>query len=146
MKVDVRIDPDYPQPLAVIHTAALTEEVSAAVRMLSDTVSQGIAGYRESGAVILEPDEIVRIYADGQRVTAVTGRGTFQLRYRLYQLEDRLTGHRFARISNSELINLKEAAHFDLSMTGTIVVRMKNGDTTYVSRRYVKKIKEILGL
>ena len=65
---------------------------------------------------------------------------------KLYELEDKLDGRSFARISNSEIINLKKVERFDLSMTGTICVKMTNGRVTYVSRRYVSKIKQILGV
>ena len=52
----------------------------------------------------------------------------------------------FVRISNSEIINLKKVRHFDLQLAGTICVSLLDGSTSYVSRRYVAKIKEILGL
>ncbi|MBQ5545013.1 MAG: LytTR family transcriptional regulator DNA-binding domain-containing protein, partial [Clostridia bacterium] len=87
-----------------------------------------------------------RIYAEQQKVLAVTEKGVFQIRMRLYQLEEKLAGRKFVRISNSEIINLKKTAKFDLSIAGTIQVRLKNGQSTYVSRRYVSKIKEILGI
>ena len=65
---------------------------------------------------------------------------------RLYEIEERLNPHQFVRISNSEIINLKRVDNFDLSFTGTICVKLSNGTTTYVSRRYVAKIKKILGI
>lgn len=147
MKVDIKIDGQYREPLAVIHTAEITEEVSSAVRKLSESSSGDIlTAFSEDSAEILEPDEIYRIYAEGQKVLAVTDKGVFQIRMRLYQLEERLGNQKFARISHSEIINLKKTAHFDLSIAGTILVKMKNGESTYVSRRYVTKIKEILGI
>ncbi|MDE5616672.1 MAG: LytTR family transcriptional regulator, partial [Clostridia bacterium] len=50
------------------------------------------------------------------------------------------------RISNSEIINLKFVKKFDLSFNGTICVLFSNGSVTYVSRRYVSKIKNTLGI
>ena len=76
----------------------------------------------------------------------MTDKGTFRLRMRLYQAEEKLTGMRFVRISNSEIINLNKTENFDLSFVGTIQVKLKNGDTTFVSRRYVSEIKKILGI
>ena len=35
---------------------------------------------------------------------------------------------------------------FDLSFAGTICVSLSNGTVTYVSRRYVAKIKQLLGI
>ena len=48
--------------------------------------------------------------------------------------------------SNSEIINLSHTKKFDLSLAGTICVSMSDGAITYVSRRYVPKIKQKLGI
>ena len=72
--------------------------------------------------------------------------GEYTLRLRLYEAEERLKPLRFVRISNSEIINLKKVRSFDLSFTGTICVILADGSKTYVSRRYVSKIKEVLGI
>ena len=45
-----------------------------------------------------------------------------------------------------KIINLDQTANFDLSFAGTIQVKLKNGETTFVSRRYVSEIKKILGI
>lgn len=65
---------------------------------------------------------------------------------RLYEAEQRLDSRMFVRISNGEIINLKKVGGFDLSFAGTICVSLSNGTVTYVSRRYVSKIKQLLGL
>ena len=68
------------------------------------------------------------------------------MRLRLYEAEQRLDSRAFVRISNGEMINLKKVKGFDLSFTGTICVALSNGTVTYVSRRYVAKIKQVLGI
>ena len=149
MKVESRIDSDYIEPLAVIKTAEITDEVSEALNrltLLNDKGPDIITGFSEECAEILSPDDIYRVYSENQKVLAVTDKGVFRLRMRLYQLEEKLSGHSFVRISNSEIINLKRTANFDLSFVGTIQVKMKNGESTFVSRRYVASIKKILGV
>ena len=68
------------------------------------------------------------------------------IRLRLYEVEQRLERVSFVRISNSDIINLKKVKRFDLSFAGTICVTLLNGTVTYVSRRFVTKIKKILGI
>lgn len=68
------------------------------------------------------------------------------LRMRLYELEACLNEKEFVRISNSEIINLKKVKNFDISLGGVIRVKFIDGTTTYVSRRYVAKIKNVLGI
>lgn len=69
----------------------------------------------------------------------------YQVRLRLYELEERLD-NRFVRISNSEIVNLKKVKSLDLSFVGTICMELSNGEVSYVSRRYVSRMKKILGL
>ena len=71
---------------------------------------------------------------------------TVTVRERLYELERQLTGHPFARVSHSEIVNLKRVTALDLRLTDTIRMSLTGGVTVYVSRRYVKRIKEVLGL
>ena len=146
MRVDLKLDSVYIEPLAVIYTAEITDEVTEAVKRLKETGSDIITGFTDERAEILSPDDIYRVYSENQKVLAVTEKGTFRLRMRLYQAEEKLSGRKFVRISNSEIINLNKTANFDLSFAGTIQVKLKNGDTTFVSRRYVSEIKKILGI
>ena len=105
-----------------------------------------LAGFRNDTLEILEQPDIFRIYAAAGKVYAVTNRGEYSLNLRLYELEERLDKDRFVRISNSEIINLKKVKAFDLRFSGTICVSLSDGTVTYVSRRYVAKIKQVLGI
>ena len=146
MQVELKIDPRCAEPRIVVVAAEMTEEIDALLKKLSGQDMQMITGQKDGKLEILEPAELIRVFAQGGKVLASARRGQYALRMRLYELEERLDPRRFVRISNSEIINLCEAESFDLSIAGTICVQMKNGETTYVSRRYVSKIKKILGL
>ena len=146
MQVEIKIDPSQPEPKVVITAASMTEEVNRIVRRLSEEIPQVISGTRDGKLEVLEPEELIRIYAASGKVFAVTGKGEYTLRLRLYELEERLSPHQFVRISNSEIIHLKKVVNFDLSIAGTIHVKLSNGTVTYVSRRYVSKIKKVLGI
>ncbi len=146
MQVEIKIDGAYTDPKAIILTASVTEEVSDAVKKLSEEIPSILLGYKGEMAEILEENDLIQMYANSGKVFAVTHQGEYVLRLRLYELEKRLPANQFIRISNSEIINLKKVDHFDLSFTGTICVRLSNGAVTYVSRRYVLKLKKILGI
>lgn len=146
MRVEIKIDSSCTEPEIIIMTASVTEEVNNILRKLSEDVPQIISGVREGKVEVLEQADLVRIYANAGKVFAVTNKGEYALRLRLYELEERLDADSFVRISNSEMINLKKVNHFDLGFTGTICVKLSDGTTTYVSRRYVSKVKKILGI
>ncbi len=124
----------------------MTEEVNTILNKLSNQTPQVILGSKDHKIKVIEPGDLIRIYASSGKVFAVTPKGEYALRLRLYEIEERLPHHQFIRISNSEIINLKKVNSFDLSFTGTICVKLTNGATTYVSRRYVSKLKKILGI
>lgn len=146
MKIEIKIDDTAAETKVIIVTREVTESVQTLVKRLSEEHPKVIAGFSEDTVRLLEQEEILRIYAADGKVFAVTEKGEFTLRLRLYELEERLDKKRFVRISNSEIVNLGKVRGFDLSFSGTIRVSLTNGTSTYVSRRYVSKIKTTLGL
>lgn len=146
MQIEVKIDDSCSEPRVIILAASMTEEVHNLVQKLSENNLRIISGVKNGRIEILEQNDVFRIYSGNTKVFAVTANGEYVLRLRLYEIEERLNPSQFVRISNSEIINLKKVKNFDLSFTGTICVELMNGTTSYVSRRYVQKIKKILGM
>lgn len=146
MQIEIKIDGSYTEPKIIILTAAVTDEVNKIVDKLSKETPQIISGSKNEKVEVIEQGDLIRVYANAGKVYAVTDKGEYTIRLRLYEMEERLNYNQFVRISNSEIINLKKVENFDLSFTGTICVKLVNGTTTYVSRRYVSKIKTILGI
>ncbi len=146
MQIKIEIDDNCKEPKVIILTEAINDEVNEIVKRLSEEKAEMLTGFRDDMLEILQKDDILRIYAEAGKVIAVTEKGEYTLRRRLYELEEMLARSSFARISNSEIINLKKVRGFDLSLAGTICVSLADGTATYVSRRYVSKIKEILGV
>ncbi|MDO4332914.1 MAG: LytTR family DNA-binding domain-containing protein [Eubacteriales bacterium] len=146
MKIEIKIDETCAEPKILILTDKITDEVNLIFKKLSLDAPMTLAGFRDDTLKILEQQRIVRIYAAAGKVFAATQDGEYMLRLRLYELEERLDKNSFVRISNSEIINLKKVTNFDLSFTGTICVSLSDGSVAYVSRRYVPKIKQVLGI
>lgn len=146
MQVEVRLDPQQAEPKVIILTASMSDEVTALVNQLTAAAPQPLTGVKDEKLILLEEKEIIRIYSQEGKVFATTAKGDFALKQRLYEMEERLDKRSFVRISNGEIINLRKAKGFDLKLTGTICVRLEGGVVTYVSRRYVAKIKQVLGV
>ena len=146
MKLELHIDPLLSEPEVTVRAPARTPEVDA----LLDRLAAGDApllGFREDGtAVPLELNTVLRFYGEDKDIRVQTTDSIYTVRERLYELERRLAGRPFARVSHSEIVNLKQVTTLDLSLTGTIRMTLTGGVTVYVSRRYVKKILEVLGL
>lgn len=147
MKVEIQLDPSLDEPMVVLRAPRPTEEVEAlAARLRGETVSQPFTVYQEREAVRVSRSMVLRFYAEDKGVQCQTGRGVFTVRRRLYELEKQLAGTRFVRVSNSEIVNLDRVTGLDLTLAGTIKMTLEGGTVCWVSRRYVKKIKEALDL
>ena len=146
LKVEIRIDPNCDETTVLITAKEMSDEVNELFRSLSGQNPRVLIGFRDGNAAVLAVEEIIRIYAAVQKIFVVTGDGEYVLRLRMYELEERLPGNMFVRVSNSEIVNLQKVRDFDLSFSGRIGIRFLDGGVTYVSRRYVAKIMKILGL
>ena len=144
MEVKLNIVPDCGEVSVTITAPALTDEVKALAARLS--WGSALIGWQEERAYPIQEEDLLRCFAQDKGVKAQTAQGVYDLRERLYELESKLDRHTFVRISHSEIVNLKKVTALDLSLTGTIRMTLSDGTACYVSRRYVKKIKEALGL
>ncbi len=144
MKVIYEIMEKYKEPevhLCVQEKTRDTEELFRAIKQLTE---MRIVGYRGQVSELLSPGRIVRIYAESKKVFVRTAEECYEVKDRLYVLEEQLKEQKFVRISNSELVNVQQIAQLDMSYAGTIRMQMRNGDVTFVSRRYMRKIKDVL--
>lgn len=146
MKVEVKIDNSYKEPKVIIITDTITDEVNLIINKLSEKTPQIILGNKNEKLELIEQNDLIRIYSNSGKVFAVTDKGEYIIKFRLYEIESLLNSTQFVRISNSEIINLKKVKHFDLNFTGTICVELLDDTKTYVSRRYVSKVKKTLGI
>ena len=148
MKLNININVGAKEPEILITTAHMTEDVNRVVEFVSrlDDSPTILSGIRDDKVELLDYDAIIRIYAEEGKVFARTEQGLYQIRLRLYEVEERMDNGKFVRISNSEIVNLKKVKSLDLSFVGTICMELSNGEVSYVSRRYVSKIKKVLGL
>ena len=146
MDFEIKIDEAYKLPKTFVYTDKITEEVLRIKSFVLENSESLLIGFLDEKIKILNPAKIYRIYTENSKVFAESIDEKYLVKKRIYQLEDILKPKKFVRISNSELINLNLVDSFDLSYSGTISVKMKNKSKTFISRRYVKKIKETLGI
>lgn len=148
MKVQVVIDPSLEVSELVLRAPALTPEVEKLARRLEREGDNPVfTAFRGGEAVMLRLGDILRFYTDGKGVSCQAVSGVYAVRERLYELEEELAGMRFVRVSNGEMVNLERITALDLALSGTVKITLNDGAAVcYASRRYVKKIKQAVGL
>lgn len=147
MKVEVQIDPRLEEPVIVLRAPSPTGEIEALAKQLREAaLPQPFTVYRGREAVRVSRSMVLRFYTEDKGVYCQTAQGVFTVRQRLYELEEEVAGTRFVRVSNSEIVSLDRVAALDLTLAGTIKMTLEGGTVCWVSRRYVKKIRQALGL
>ena len=141
MKIEFCREPEAAEVRVLVTAAERTPEVEALLRRIR--ALPAVIAYDDRGEVPLRAEEIIRIYTEGRRVRVDSDRGSFDLRSRLYELEEKLGAADFVRISNSEIVQKGRILRLDFSLTGTIRLMLEGGIETYVSRRYVSRIRRM---
>ena len=143
MKINLKIIAELQEIMVNIMAPSVTEEVENLIDYIENN-EETIVGYEKNTRVkIIKKVDVVRIYIEDKKTYAETKEGTYQLKNRLYQLEESMDDN-FIKISQSELANIKFIDKLDVSMKGTILINYKNGSSSYVSRRQLKVFKEKL--
>ena len=148
-KVDIRvdIDPTRSEPRVVIQTAEaseLVENIIYAIERCVDKEYPQIVAEDGKTIVALKQWDVVRLHTENRKVILYTASGKYESRATLQEIEKQLDPDCFVRISRFEIINLNKASGFDFSVSGTIKVIFEDGTETWVARRYVSAIREIL--
>ncbi|MBQ9773445.1 MAG: LytTR family transcriptional regulator [Clostridia bacterium] len=146
MKIEFIKDPTQTECKLALIAAEETPETHEILRELERLYSEEINGWRGECVELLRQSEVLRVYAEGQHVWAQTEKGIYLLRARLYEMEARLDPKRFVRISKCEIVNLNRILRLDVSLSGSIGVILEGDVKTYTSRRYMKKLKDALGV
>ena len=74
-----------------------------------------------------------------------TEMGKYYSGKRLYEMI-RLLGRGFMQISKQTIINLSYIKSVEAGFSGTLLLKLKNGLSDYVSRKYLPELKKYLGI
>lgn len=144
MKVEIVIDEEYQETYVKIFTDKYNKEIENLEKSLVNINNNVILGFKDDDAFVLDLKNIYRFFTEDKDVYIECRDNTYKSRLRMYEIEHRLNNC-FVRISRSEIINISYIKKLDLSFKGTIVVELKNGTVSYVSRRNLKNFKKVLG-
>lgn len=123
-----------------------TDKITPFVRQIEEFVQQ------DSTEIIGDDDgEIYKIAVNDcccftvkeGRVYAITEKGEYRIKQRLYELENYLSDN-FVKINQSCIVNAYKIEKFYAHISGTICVTLKNGYSDYVSRRQLQNVKRRL--
>lgn len=108
--------------------------------------SERLTVYKDGGMFFLNPEEVFYFESVEQRVFAYCQTEVYQVKSRLYELQEELPGWDFVRVSKSIILNLKKLKSLTPAFGGRYEALLKNGEKVIISRQYIGVLKEKLGV
>ncbi len=145
MKVELKLDKTIDETKVVIYAKELNNDLSDLINKLQILEKKTkFIGYLKDKTYILDKDDIETFYAENNNVYARVRNQNYKIKQKLYELEGQLKETGFIRISHSEIANFNKVESLEIQGSRVIILKFQSNQITYVSRRYVSKIKQYL--
>lgn len=129
----------------ILRCAHLDERMMSLIQTLKSEKLK-LSVYSEDGITLLDPQDVYYFEAVDNRVFAYAEKQVYEIRKKLYELENELMGTDFLRVSKSTIVDLSKVIHLSAAFNGRLEAKLKNGEKIIISRQYVPNLKKKLGL
>ena len=146
MKFTLTIDSHCSESEVCVRASALDDRVRAIEAIARSDQLSTIAGYQAEKIRIIDLNDASRFFTRDKKVYVSTNEGIWLVHQRMFELEEMLPSSLFVRISQSDIVNIREMKHVEVSFPHSLIVVMKNGVRCPISRRYLNAVKRALGL
>ena len=129
----------------VIRCASLDEDIMHLIYALKAR-REKLACLDGESIVMIEPDSIFYFEAVDARVFAYCENKVYEIKRKLYELEQQFENTDFLRISKSVIINLSKINKLTPGFGSRLEALLINGELVVISRQYVPALKKKLGI
>ncbi len=144
MKCYTYIEKDHDE-MVIIYAKERTELVSEIENLvLSNNIS--LTGVYNDEIIKLNPLEICCFISENNKVFAIIDNKKYQIKQRLYQLEELDFNTYYVKINQSCYANIKKIKKFESTIGGSLKVIFQNNYVDFIARRELKNVKERMGL
>lgn len=124
------------------------ESETAKIVRLLDAIVKGedvyITAYNPQGQKHIESRRIHYFIIESDEVVAVLNQAKFDVKMKLYEVEELLQDKHYIRVSKYALVNINKIDYIKPALNSKLLLLMKNGDEVEVNRRYYKAFKKTL--
>lgn len=143
MKTRIIIDEDNEEEI-IIKCKKMTKEIESLQEIIKNNINENnqIVFYKDNIEYYFDLENILFFETNGNIVNAHTLNDMFEVKYKLYELENILPGF-FTRISKSTIVNINKIYSINKNITSSSVIEFHHSyKQVYVSRMYYKPLKE----
>lgn len=102
--------------------------------------------YLDGEIHLIEPAEVFYFEYVDAKVFVYCKSQVYEIKNKLYELEEMLPAQDFIRINKATILNLNKISSLSPTLGGRFEASLKNGEKIIISRQYVNALKEALGL
>ena len=132
---------EQPQEVAItISYMNWTERLEEIENYILGT-NKHITGYGSNREMIpIRIEDILYFEAVGELVFAYTKEQVYEIKMRLYQIEESLKEDKMKRASKSILVNIRKIISVRPALNGRLFAKMENDEEILISRQYAKEV------
>ena len=102
-----------------------------------------LTGYRQTKEkVSVRIEDVLYFETVDGLVFAYTVDSVYEIKGRLYQVEDKVKRRTICRASKTMLVNVEHITSVRTALNGRLYARMENGEEILITRRYAKEIED----
>ena len=105
-----------------------------------------LQGKKGTEIVFVEIADVLYFETVDNRTFLYTAKDVIEIEQKLYELEMILSEKDFIRSSKSQIVHIHKIVRLKPELNRTIQATMCNGEKLYISRRYTKSVKNLLGI
>ena len=143
MKVAIKKTPNKEEEQVVIACVDVTTDIKD-IYSYALTKGTELSGMADERIYRFRLEDVGYFEAVDEKVFAYTGQNVYEIKARLYELEESYKTHHFVRCSKSIVLNLMQLDSISPALNGRFLAHMKNGEKIMISRQYAPIIKKIV--
>ena len=129
----------------IVKCSFLDEDLTLLLNQLKNGSSK--LNFNKDGKIILvEKKDILFFESVDDKVFAYTLEDALETKFKLYQIEEIIDTRVFFRANKAVIVNINKIKSLSPAFGGRFEAVLKNGYKVIISRNYVPKLKELLGL
>ena len=145
MKITIETPAAGEEDEIIVRCASLDERTMKLIYSLRANQDR-LTGYIDDKIIKLQDKDIYYFEAVDNKVFAYTQSGVYEVRKKLYELEEGYIYSDFLRISKSSIVNVAKIAYLKPTFNGRFEATLKNNEKIIISRQYVTDLKKKLGI
>lgn len=140
MKVRIQRVEDISAEQVIIECVRQTKDI---IDIKNYVISKGtvLSGIIDERMYPINLDEVFYFEAVGEQVFAYTEKKVYELKSRLYEIENTYQDRHFLRCSKSIVLNLLKIECLSPALNGRFTAHLQNKENVIISRQYVHALK-----